>query len=174
MNNSLYVNRNRCFGFTLLEVIVVILIISIIASIGMVLLNKSRSDSRNEAVISQMHEYQKALELYFASTGEYPSPSTPAQVICLADNPEANCISPVQNDTQVQDSLREYQTMFPYINQGAVGGPAYQVSSDGRSYTIYFTLEGEDEDCGGRAMQITSAVGIGVIPSSFTLCELTK
>src|SRR6056297_14362 len=63
------------YGFTLIELLIVIAIIGILSAIVLVSLSDSRRDARNAQVISQMYEYQKALNLYFAETGRFPAPS---------------------------------------------------------------------------------------------------
>jgi len=63
--------RNK--GFTLLELLVVIAIIGILVAVVVVALDDSRRTSRNTAVLSQMYEYRKALELHYTNTGSYPA-----------------------------------------------------------------------------------------------------
>ncbi|MDP3901893.1 MAG: type II secretion system protein [bacterium] len=60
-------------GFTLIELVIVIAIIGILASIVLVGLGGFRGKSRDARRISDLKQVQNALELYFAKEGVYPS-----------------------------------------------------------------------------------------------------
>jgi len=75
-------------GFTLIEILVVIAIIGILASIVYANFNDARVDARNKSLQSAMKEVQLALELYKAQTGRYPAPTTGGPTACTA------CASP--------------------------------------------------------------------------------
>jgi prepilin-type N-terminal cleavage/methylation domain-containing protein len=64
-------------GFTLIELLVVISIISLLASIATSSLNSARAKGRDALRIQQMLEIQKAIEMYYADHGEYPSRFNP-------------------------------------------------------------------------------------------------
>ena len=59
-------------GFTLVEILIVVAIIGILASIILVGLGSLRSQGRDARRIADLHQVQNALELYFTKNGYYP------------------------------------------------------------------------------------------------------
>ena len=68
-------------GFSMLELLVVIFIIGVIASISVLSYNSIRSKSRDTTRISNISEIQSALERYRADEGFYPATITPGQAL---------------------------------------------------------------------------------------------
>ena len=69
--------RNKHLGFTLIELLVVIAIIGVLAAVVLVSLSSARAKSRDARRISDAHQVQTALELFFNDTGGYPDAITP-------------------------------------------------------------------------------------------------
>ena len=172
---------NKKFGFTLLELLIVIAIIGILAAIVLVALGESREKSRNAAVIAQMEEIQKALELYRANTGGYPDPSDASASrdveVCIGEG--GGCWTGVSASTDADDfrtAMDPYLKRFQYFDQGGVGSPAYNgcvgvafgnnTSCSITDYSVFFLLEGTNRDCAG-AERIDSTFN-----GSHTMCRL--
>jgi len=58
--------------FTLVEMLVVVAIIGVLASIVLASLNTSRAKGRDARRVSDMHEITNALSLYYSANGSYP------------------------------------------------------------------------------------------------------
>ncbi len=63
----------RSRGFTLIELLVVIAIIGILSSVVLASLNTARGKARDAKRLSDMHQIQIALELYYTKNGNYPA-----------------------------------------------------------------------------------------------------
>ncbi len=176
-------------GFTLLELLIVITIIGILSAIVMVALADSRRDTRNQAVVSQMTEYQKAIELYYSDVGEYPGTNTARNnLYCFGTGATGNCFPGTAGVTSASltNAFGTYMSDLPRFTQTRGGltyhSPAYSgcanysnpgnfTTSGGSSctekdYSIFFLLEGTGEDC-GRALVADPALS-----GEFTLCRL--
>lgn len=65
--------RPKKNGFTLVEVIVVVGIISVLASIVLFSVSGARSNSRDKARISDLKQLELALALHLENVGSYPA-----------------------------------------------------------------------------------------------------
>jgi len=59
-------------GFTLIEILIVVAIIAILASIVLVGIGPTEKLGRDSRRVSDLHEVQTALELYYSKCGYYP------------------------------------------------------------------------------------------------------
>lgn len=60
-------------GFTLIEMLIVITIIAVLASMILVGMGGARAKARDARRIGDLHNIQNALELYYANYGTYPT-----------------------------------------------------------------------------------------------------
>ncbi len=65
--------RRQSRAFTLIELLVVIAIIGLLSSVVFASLNSARKKARITRSIQDLKELQKALEMYYADHGSYPS-----------------------------------------------------------------------------------------------------
>jgi prepilin-type N-terminal cleavage/methylation domain-containing protein len=63
-------------GFTLIEILIVVAIIAILASVVLVGLGPTQQAGRDARRLSDLHEVQNGLELYYNKTGKYPELTT--------------------------------------------------------------------------------------------------
>jgi prepilin-type N-terminal cleavage/methylation domain-containing protein len=70
MNQS----KEKMKGFTLVELLVVVAIIALLASIILASINTARAKSRDSRRLEDLHTMQIALDLYFNVNGSYPIP----------------------------------------------------------------------------------------------------
>ena len=73
-----YSSQGHRRGFTILELMVVITIIGLIATIGLLALGESRIKGRDGARKTQSQEIIKALEIYYSDNNGYPADGAPA------------------------------------------------------------------------------------------------
>ncbi len=195
-------------GFTILEMLIVIAIIGILASIVLYAINDSRTEARNAQVISQVYEYQKALNLYFAETGEYPTGHNPItrgniglrrQIWCQGTGARPGACIPFgqsgsfgavsdfefslspdyiseivhieQNDTSIYEisspAYRGCSNLVTGVGNHQSTGTDEECGTD--DYSIFFTLEGANQDC-GRAHQVSPDYN----SEGITICQLSS
>lgn len=135
-------------GFTVIELLVVILIVGLVGTLAAVAVNSARSKQRDASRLSNVRQAQTALENYFNEANAYPLGSglplgDSTQSVCLGSGGfAANC----SGDDRV--FLRVLVGTLDKGLDGAVtcGTPAqnafcYSAAEDGSSYAIGFELE---------------------------------
>lgn len=73
LNIIMKTRRKKELGFTLIELLVVVAIIGVLATMVMTSLNVARSKARDARRVSDVHQIQLALQLYYNSKGRYPA-----------------------------------------------------------------------------------------------------
>jgi prepilin-type N-terminal cleavage/methylation domain-containing protein len=125
-----FTNDNR--GFTLIELLVVIAIIGTLASVVLGNLNNAREKSRDANRLSQLHQVQLALDMYYYNGRRYPldsnlrSGGTNLNYL-LSD------ISP--------DIVPTYIAQMPLDPSYGDTTGGYRYASGGGNYTILVRLE---------------------------------
>jgi len=74
-------NINRRSGFTLIEILIVVAIIAILASVVLVGLGPTQQAGRDARRLSDLREVQNGLELYYNSCGYYPGTDSAAPCV---------------------------------------------------------------------------------------------
>jgi prepilin-type N-terminal cleavage/methylation domain-containing protein len=115
-------------GFTLVELLVVVAIIGMLASLSIVALGSARTKARDAARVASVKNIQTALELYYSDTGLYPSTVTPGSPL-------------VTSSVTYLNSVPKNQT--PWTGGACSTGAefAYAGSSTPGNYKITFCLE---------------------------------
>src|ERR1035441_6676978 len=73
-------------GFTLIEILIVVAIIAILASVVLVGLGPTQQAGRDARRISDLNEAQNGLELYYNKCGYYPGPTNAAACAAWSAN----------------------------------------------------------------------------------------
>lgn len=118
-------------GFTLIEILIVIAIIGVLASVVLVGLGPTQKQGRDARRISDLKQVQNVLELYFQKCRRYPGDET-----CAATNPATWA--------ELQTSLQGAGIgLTQSIPNDPVAGKtfSYGVSTDGTSYILRAGLE---------------------------------
>ena len=133
MFSKLKFNYRNKSGFTLIEILVVIAIICLLASIVLVGLGGFRSRGRDARRISDLRQVQNGFELYFNKCGYYPGGATTG--VCNTTNPTTW--------TNVQDALINAQIGITTIGSDPTPGVSYgyAVSTNRQSYIVGATME---------------------------------
>lgn len=71
-------------GFTIVELLIVIVVIGILAAITIVSFNGIQKRAANTARETELRSWQKIFEVYRAATGSYPGPTTGEE--CLGED----------------------------------------------------------------------------------------
>lgn len=129
--------RRWTAGFTIIEVLIVIVVIGIIASISFVSYNGVQTRSRQAKIETDLTAVQKLIESYKARTGNYPitAASLNPNWSATTANTDANC----SMGTRKADWVPDIPTALPQSQATTAisGNPGcYIYVSDGTSYVL--------------------------------------
>lgn len=177
--------RKYTQGFTLIELLVVIAIIGILSTIVFAALNESRERSRNAAIISQVKEYQKAIELFYSNNGYYPATNYTRTTRYCIGNVTDDCMGSLASASNpefaINLALSEHISSLPRVRQtqgslnysspaysGCSGSGMANTSCTTQDYSFWFFLEGTNGDCDGADVANPSVSG------EYTLCRVSS
>lgn len=118
-------------GFTLIEILIVVAIIAILASIVLVGLGPTQQSGRDARRLSDLHEIQNALELYYNKCGYYPG--TISSGACASGAPTAW--------SDLSSALQSVSGGTIPVDPSSNRGYGYNVASDNSTYVIGAVLE---------------------------------
>jgi len=154
-------------GFTIVELLIVIVVIAILAAISIVAYNGIQSRARDAQRTQDMASIMKAMELYYIDNGKYPpsggqdSPNSSADVPAGYGSSTAYGYSYATNNSWLK-TLRDGKYL--------ASAPIDPVNNDSQYYSYYVYNNGIGAECPEpvyalRAMSYDSASNI---PSSAT------
>ena len=143
--------RKSRSGFTIVELLIVIVVIGILAAITVVAYNGIQQRAHNAQTIAAVKDYAKIYTAYAIDNGSYPSSSN----YCLGDGYQDNLCWDNRTyapDASANAALKTYVSSLPNPSTTRV----YRNSTDGyragilyvNNYTLRYQLEGTDTDCG--------------------------
>ena len=116
-------------GFTLMELLVVVAILGLLATIGLVNFRSSQIKGRDTQRKSDLGQIQRALEMYYNDYGSYPT-ALPGGGGPWQDAKETLYMKEVPKDSKDPANI--------YL---------YQQKNDGTGYALYATLENINDSC---------------------------
>lgn len=134
--------RKTTSGFTIVELLIVIVVVAILAAISIVAYNGIQERSRNATTISAVNTYVKLIKLYMAGESAYPlTSSTCLQVVT------GSCSG---RNATMDANLQKYgtlpnNTIYTYLTYN------YQAQTvDGQSspLLLIYLLDGVNQECG--------------------------
>jgi prepilin-type N-terminal cleavage/methylation domain-containing protein len=159
-------NRN---GFTLIELIVVIAIIGLLASIISASLTDSKRKGENAAILQQVGEYQKAVGLYIINNNNrYPDVGD-TLMHCIGSGNE-KCLWAV-DEIAVESSgpltnLEPYISGLPFVNTptltgvGMYKGLLYQCNDSNCNTANFYWPEVKSTSCTKGTLHYTGTNGV--------------
>lgn len=125
-------------GFTIVELLIVIVIIGILAAITTVAYDGIQSRARNTRRVSDVSLITKALELYYIDNGQYPSSVNPGGPGSCATYNQDDARSGCTNWDVLIEKLKPYVSTLPIDPINTLGSTT---STSQHSY-IYITVSG--------------------------------
>jgi type IV pilus assembly protein PilA len=160
MKQQKYYRNISKYGFTLMELLIVIAILGILVAVGVVSFGASQRKSRDIDRKNDLRQVSLALESYYNDFGHYPLSTTDGNIIGCEIDALEDCVwgEPWRNTSTVPETI--YMLTLPSDPAGRV---YYYVSDiNGSYYKLYAHLENdqdegagvnqagyEDTDCGG-------------------------
>lgn len=156
-------------GFTLVELLVTIAIISLLSSIVFASLNSARAKARDARRIADFKQIQLAMELFYDQTGQYPQSAGHATwsghwenfAQCLEQGTGcgftvSNYVSPISNVPQdpqrsTADPFADDVTYIPGHPTGCTDGQSYRILV--QLETDHAALDTDFDDSGGWNMR---------------------
>ncbi len=110
---------NRRRGFTIVELLIVIVVIGILAAITIVAYNGIQQRARNAQTISAAHNYLTAFQGYLVQNGGYPPVASMAQY-CLGQDPVYCTIATASwgRSATLESALQTIITQLPVPSDG--------------------------------------------------------
>lgn len=128
-------------GFTIVELLIVIVVIGILAAITIIAYNGIQQRARNAKEVSVVGQYKTALLAYALDHGTYPDSSNSA---CLGETYPYGCW-PSSNDATFNDQLRPYLNNANPLPTGNTAPISYYGTRSGIAYDYQSgaTLDGQ-------------------------------
>jgi general secretion pathway protein G len=129
-----HMKKQKQTGFTIVELLIVIVVIGILATITIVAYNGIQQRGRDARRLSDIKSVEQALQLYYADNGSYPA--TPTLDDALTDSA---CALGTKSANWVPGLAPKYLPQLPQSFGSRKADPltaCYQYASDGTYYVL--------------------------------------
>ena len=162
-------------GFTIVELLIVIVVIGILATVSIIAYNGITQKANNTAIISAANNSIKLIEAYIAQYGEYPRTSTGNYVVCIT-NQCAGSSGGLTFDTSLNNNLARVGTP----PQGVPGSgdnrkgilylytPDQFINDESQPVMIGYWLEGQNKSCGLPSVLYSTALSTSLSTTGYT------
>ncbi len=149
-------------GFTLIEILIVVAIIAILASVVLIGLGPTQQSGRDARRVSDLHEAQNAIELYFQKCGYYPGG---------VESGACGSWAETKTWADLTAAITGSGIGVTAMPQDPTAGKTYYYDSfnDGTTYTIGATLENPNNTVWGQGYTAP-----GFVPSGMNDCKQDK
>ncbi|OGY42214.1 MAG: hypothetical protein A2Y67_01715 [Candidatus Buchananbacteria bacterium RBG_13_39_9] len=132
-------NKPEQGGFSLIELLIVIVVIILLGTISVIALNNQRAKARDAQRISDIREIRTALELYRSDSGEYPIVANP--IILGAKDFEKLCTKAQGGFVSDQATCEANSIYMSFIPQDPLPGGKYIYTGTAEEFDLIFTTE---------------------------------
>ncbi len=129
-------------GFTVIEILFVILIIIILAGISILALNGQRAKARDARRVDDVRQVQTALEFYYSDENEYPIVS---QSIILGNSQAIKLCSKDEGGFVTSETVCNQDSMYmSQVPKDPQASKIYLYTGDENGYDITYVKEKDD------------------------------
>ena len=143
----------RIHGFTIVELLIVVVVIGILAAISIVAYNGVSQKANNAAIIDAAGKTQRLMQAYIATEGKYPLPGPTTMFACVTT--ETGCRSSTEDFPEIATfdanmaSVGQLPRSIPFVGDGRYGiYLTYWSSAVAGPFYMRYYLQGVNQQCG--------------------------
>lgn len=156
-------------GFTIVELLIVIVVIAILAAITIVAYNGIATRATNTSMSSSASQVVKVISGYVAEKGAYPATVQSCVTTGMSCQWGGNAVSPNNSFTNNLQTIGNVPSSVPVIDEATAKGIVYSYNSsrtfngNSRPAVIVFFIKGNN-DCG--VANVTNSGGVSMSSST--------